>query len=41
VTENERRAADVLDARDVLLRSASAVGLIVAALIILLVIQPA
>ena len=40
VTENQRRAADTLRARDVLLRAASAVGLIVAALAALVAIQP-
>ena len=40
MTENQRRAADTLRARDVLLRAASAVGLIVAALAALVAIQP-
>jgi len=37
VTENERRAQDLLSTRDLLLRALSAVGLIAVALLVLLV----
>ena len=40
-SENQRRAADTLRVRDVVVRAASAVGLIAAALAALLAIQPA
>lgn len=40
MTENERRAADVLRARDLVLRGATAVALIVVALAALLAISP-
>ena len=41
MSENERRAADQLTAQDLVIRAASAIGLIMAALTALLAIQPA
>lgn len=41
VTENERRAADSLRASDLVVRAIGAVGLIAAALVLLLVLNPA
>ena len=40
VTENERRAQDLLQARDLIVRGLSVVGLIAVALLTLLAIQP-
>jgi hypothetical protein len=40
VTENERRAADVLSVRDLVLRGVSAIGLIMFAVIMLLAMRP-
>ena len=40
LSENQRRAQDLLTARDLVLRGAAAVGLIVAALMLLLTVQP-
>ena len=41
MTENQRRAQDVLTVQDLMVRGASAIGLIVAALVALLAIQTA
>jgi hypothetical protein len=41
VTENERRAADSLRASDLVLRGIGVIGLIAAALVLLLVLNPA
>lgn len=41
MSENQRRAQDTLTARDLVLRGASAIGLIMAALAALLAVQPA
>ena len=40
VTENERRAQDLLKTRDLIVRGLSVVGLIAVALLTLLAIQP-
>lgn len=40
MTENDRRAADVLRARDLLVRGGSALALILVGLIALLALQP-
>ncbi len=41
MTENERRAQDLLDRRDLIVRALSVVGLIAIALLTLLMIRPA
>jgi DMSO/TMAO reductase YedYZ heme-binding membrane subunit len=41
VTENERRAEDMLDLRDLIVRGLSAIGLIAVMLLMLLAIQGA
>lgn len=40
MTENERRALDRVTKRDLMLRGMTVIGLIVAALILLLMVQP-
>ncbi|HWV36830.1 MAG TPA: hypothetical protein VNZ55_14435 [Thermomicrobiales bacterium] len=40
MTENERRAQDVLTREDLVLRSVSVVGLIAMSLLILLIVNP-